>query len=418
MGSSFEREFEAAIEAKDLPGATLVASDLTGKLQYWKSFGLQHLDDANSRPLDANPVFWAASCTKLMTTVAAMQAVERGHFTLDEDVTRLLPEWKDVEIITGFEEGSDKPILVKNTTPITLRQMLTHSSGIAYDHFNPILQRYRSWRNFPFSMKGAGRISENYFYPLTFEPGTAWEYGAGIDWAGIMTRRANGSISLEDYMKKNIWEPLGMVDTTFHLETRPDMRARWVDMARREGGSDPLLGIPSNPDGKIDKSSDRVWPDPIEYESGGAGAYTTPADYHKLLRSLCANDGKVLKKETVDEMFKPQLSEASREKLNAFLSTPQMCLAVQSPLVPGSELDWGLGGMLTVGPTTYGMGPARSRGTMFWSGLPNLFWWMDGGAGLMGTYFSQLMPQGDTRTILMLRKFEVAMYERLSRASL
>lgn len=56
-----------------------------------------------------------------MTTVAAMQAVERGHFTLDEDVTRLLPEWKDVEIITGFEEGSDKPILGKNTTPITLR---------------------------------------------------------------------------------------------------------------------------------------------------------------------------------------------------------------------------------------------------------------------------------------------------------
>lgn len=71
--------------------------------------------------MDPNPVFWIASCTKLMTTIAAMQAVERGLFTLDEDVTKFLPEWKDAEIIVGFEEGSDKPILEKSTKTITLR---------------------------------------------------------------------------------------------------------------------------------------------------------------------------------------------------------------------------------------------------------------------------------------------------------
>lgn len=75
--------------------------------------------------MDANPVFWIASCTKLMTTVAAMQAVERGLFTLDEDVTKFLPELKGIEILKAFEKGSDKPILEKSSGTITLRLVCT-----------------------------------------------------------------------------------------------------------------------------------------------------------------------------------------------------------------------------------------------------------------------------------------------------
>jgi len=95
-----------------------------GKINYSKSFGPQYLDDVNSKSMDRNPVFWMASCTKLMTTVAAMQAVERGLFTLDEDVTKFLPEFKGIDVIKGFEKGSDKPILKKNTKTITLRLVI------------------------------------------------------------------------------------------------------------------------------------------------------------------------------------------------------------------------------------------------------------------------------------------------------
>jgi len=119
------------------------------------------------------------------------------------------------------------------------------ASLIRENSFSPTLHRYRAWQGISPGFKGAGKVSENYFYPLTFEPGDRWEYGAGVDWAGIMTQRANGNISLEEYMKKNVWEPLGMVDTTFHLESRPDLRARLTDMGEREGGADPLFRHPS-----------------------------------------------------------------------------------------------------------------------------------------------------------------------------
>lgn len=135
--------------------------------------------------------------------------------------------------------------------------------------FNPVLHQYRAWQGISPDFKAQGKTSDNYFYPLSFEPGTSWEYGAGIDWAGIMTQRANGNISLEEYMRKNIWEPLDMVDTSFHLEIRPDLRARMVDMSEREGGADPLFGIPLNENGKMTKNRVHFMPDPVEDEAGG-----------------------------------------------------------------------------------------------------------------------------------------------------
>lgn len=173
-------------------------------------------------------------------------------------------------------------------------------------------------------------------------------------------------------------KPLGMIDTTFHLETRPDLRARVVDMAWRQGETHPLFGVTTNPDGKISRNTGRGYPTLMEDDVGGAGAYSTPSDYHKLLNSLIANDGKVLKKEIVDEMFKPQLSKASKANLNRLLTIPEMCMSMGSPLpplVPGSQsLDYGLGGMLTTSPIEYENGAGRSSGTMYWSGLPNLLW--------------------------------------------
>jgi CubicO group peptidase (beta-lactamase class C family) len=114
-------------------------------------------------PLDAT--MWLASCTKLIGTVAAMQCVERGQLKLDDDISTVLPELKELEILTGFEQGpdgKDKPILVKNTKPITLRcvfddeiwtgnadfvyrQLLTHSSGLGYDVFSELFDRRKDW---------------------------------------------------------------------------------------------------------------------------------------------------------------------------------------------------------------------------------------------------------------------------------
>lgn len=141
--------FQAAVAAKDILGAAIVASSAdgsfptefltsainlplflhnlpllqsTGSYSYAKSFGVCSLKNGDaSKPLELDAIYWMASCTKLMTAISALQCVERGQFTLDEDVTRLLPELKDIKIQTGFENGTDVPIFAKAKNKITLR---------------------------------------------------------------------------------------------------------------------------------------------------------------------------------------------------------------------------------------------------------------------------------------------------------
>lgn len=117
---AIEQALEAAFANHDLPGIVLTAQDKTGKISYSKAIGkLSYEDDAN--PIQIDSTFYLASTSKLVTTIAALQSVERGHFRLDEDVTRILPEFKGIQILTGFDEESGEPILVTSTRAITLR---------------------------------------------------------------------------------------------------------------------------------------------------------------------------------------------------------------------------------------------------------------------------------------------------------
>lgn len=156
-----------------------------------------------------NATFFLASATKLLTSIAALQCVERGQFSLDEDVTRLLPELKDISVLTGFEDGGGAPVLRRVTKNITLRyfvrsfvatcasggvyllhymkdlvltniggsHFLTHTSGLAYDIFNPSLQRWRKSRGEEATLFGPSLI-HSCTTPLLFEPGEGFDYGS------------------------------------------------------------------------------------------------------------------------------------------------------------------------------------------------------------------------------------------------
>ncbi|RFU31694.1 hypothetical protein B7463_g4651, partial [Scytalidium lignicola] len=401
--------FENAVQQKMIPGAVLTARDRAGKLRYSETFGVHSLK--TSQPLKPDAVFWLASCTKLMVTVAALQCVERGLFTLDEDFTRILPEWKDKEILAGFEEvdGKQEPIFRKNTTPITLRHMLSHQSGISYDHFNPLLIQYRTLEGKSFALDRSGHVTVNYNYPLIFAPGESWSYGSNVDWAGIAISRTNNNISLEEYMIKNIWKPLGMNDTTFRLRDRPDLAARIPDMNQREGKIDPMFGVTLNPSGKAIHSDNPVWNTNPDDDYGGCGGYSTAPDFQKLLDSLTANDGKVLNKTTVDEMFKSQLTEGAKQALAGALAIPQVNNVLGGGYGGGTKMSWGLGGLLNEDELESG----RAPGSICWFGLPCLYWWIDIKKGVSGTYFSQLFPPGDPQSNELMVKFEKYVYERL-----
>lgn len=159
-------------------------------------------------------VFWIASCTKLLATIACMQAVEKGILRLDDhnQVYELCPELAKVQVLQ--DDGS----LVDKTSEITLRRLLTHFSGFGYEFFNEKLRDFGRPTGFDVFHADTKDI---YRMPLVNQPGTKWEYGIGIDWAGIVLERAT-KMSLNDHIQKNIVEPLGLKN--INMLPTPDMK--------------------------------------------------------------------------------------------------------------------------------------------------------------------------------------------------
>jgi CubicO group peptidase (beta-lactamase class C family) len=293
-------------------------------------------------------------------------------------------------------------------TPLT-RNLLTHTSGIAYDLGNPLLIQWRRYHGIELSLRGLPLV-ERAFCPLVFEPGTGWEYGYSLDWVGQIVSRVNGGISLQEYMKKNIWEPLQINNMTFHIEQRPDMWERLHRMSARDGPTNPIFGTSTAPSSaKVGPTDREVYEIPIVDEYGGHGVLSSAPDYFKVLRSIIVNDGGLLRPDTVDEMFKPQLGTASKAVLQNAFSVPELNRTF-GWLPPNTGANWGLGGLLIEDDLPTG----RKRGSMNWSGLPNLIWWIDRETGLYGLSATQLVPYGDEKFQAMHQAFETEMYSRYS----
>ncbi|RAL61708.1 hypothetical protein DID88_002776 [Monilinia fructigena] len=406
--SNFENIIEEACKTRDIPGAIVVGGDSLGKLHYAKAFGSQTLDEP-SAPMNLDSVMWFASCTKLFTTIAAMQCVERGLLSLDGDICEVLPEFKGIQILTGFDKESEKPVLIDNHKTITLRHLLTHSSGLAYDFFDPLLSRYQEYiKKSPSKSMDRQSLTKDLFkFPLLFAPGESWIYGVGIYWAGQMVERVNNNISLEEYFRKNVWGPLGIENITFHPVQHPDILSKLIAMSTREGRVNQY-GTTANPEGKAKYTSKVIFDPGTQDCHGGAGTFGSPIDYFKCLQSICANDGKLLKSETIDEMFRPQLSETSRKGLMKTLSTPEVNNAMGAfPM--GLEADWGLGGIMNLEDIG-----GRSKGSIAWGGYPNLHWWIDRISGVCGMWGSQLEPPGDPKMNRLFHTFEEEIYRRAS----
>ncbi|KAE9376349.1 beta-lactamase/transpeptidase-like protein [Stipitochalara longipes BDJ] len=388
----------------------MTAQDKTGKVNFAKCVGTTSLN-ADAKPMEVDTTFWLASMSKLVTSIAALQSVDRGHFTIDEDVTRILPEWKDVQILKGFSDETGEPILIPAKNKITLRHLLSHTSGIGYDIFYPPLIRYRQYHNYPTDFHRTGKSEKNFLYPLLFEPGTSYQYGAGVDWAGIMTCRVNGNISLEEYIQTNICAPLSMTSTTFNLERNPHVKTKLAGTAMRSGGTNKWM-LANDPDGKVEDTDYTWFPLRIKEgeEIGGAGLISSPADYQKLLNSITFNDGKLLKPEIVIEMCKPQMSAESQEALMKFRSVPQQA-AYQAPGQPiDAKLDYGLGSIVNLEDAPTG----TRKGTISWSGLTNCYWWADLEAGVSGTLFMTLFPTGDAKSNDFYIRFQKTVYDMLN----
>lgn len=298
-----------------------------------------------------------ASMTKLMTSIAALQCVERGLIGLDDDVSPLLPTLAAQPILTGFTPTGD-PITRPRTQPIKLVYLLTHSAGAGYDAMEPKLLHLRG-SNPP---NAAPTVAERFAFPLTYEPGTSWSYGSGIDWAGQVVERLTG-LPLEQYMRRNIWAPVGADRITFFPSKHAggEMAHSMAGMSVRDAESGKVVAWTK-------PLFDREQPPKDAF--GGHGAVADLRDYMKILESVGRDDGVLLRPETAALMFEPQLSERSREALMSVMRDPELSGSFVGDFPPEAEYDWGIGGILV---RSEGEG-RRRRNTLIWSGMPNLFW--------------------------------------------
>ena len=228
---------------------------------------------------------------------------------------------------------------------------------MSYDVFHPLLRRWRDMKGE--KIAGGKTIVERFLYPLVYEPGTSWEYSSALDWAGKMVERVNNNQTLTEYMQRNIWTPLGITDVTFHIDVRNDMRGEMADLSVRDASED----------GKMKFTEHEFLKGGATDDMGGGGAFASPADYMKIMRSLLANDGQLLKPETVDHMFEPQLNGESQKALMEKLQVPAIS-AVYGALPPAVQKDWAFAGLVNC----ENIEERRQAGAITWIGLPNMNW--------------------------------------------
>lgn len=283
-------------------------------------------------------------------------------------------------------------IRLVSVTISSVRMIQKFMNVLAEKVTDPNLMRFRATQGITPSLFVTKPAIEAFDFPLLFEPGDAWEYSVGIDWAGWMVERVTNS-TLEEYFQKNIFSPLGIKSMTFHPKNNPAISSKMTDMSIREGGV-KMFGNPANPDGKVVYTDDPLFNPEMPDCTGGAGLYGNLTDYFKVLHSLLQDDEKLLKKTTVNAMFQPQLNPAGLQTFENILAIPDVSVQMND-LPQGTKVDYGLGAGLIKSDI-----PGRWRaGTLYWSGYANLNWYIDRNSGIAGIIGSQLHTPGDPKFV-------------------
>jgi CubicO group peptidase (beta-lactamase class C family) len=347
LGDLIRRE----IAADKIPGGVLLIQQ-HGKPVYFESFGVR--DPATKAPMTPDTIFQVYSLTKAVTSVAAMMLVDDGKLSIDDPVSKYIPAFADTKVgVDDSDEAGQPPLkLVPPKHPITIKDLLRHTSGITYGFYSE--GRVRKMYGNPHLFDGdfdnaefADRIAK---LPLEDQPGTRWNYGHSTDVLGRVVEVVSGQ-SLFQFEKQRLFDPLVMPDTNYFVADEKD----WSRIARplkADVFKRPLAGI-------IDPTL------PRRFESGGAGLNTTIGDYAHFLQMLLnkgeLNGKRYLKPETVKLMTTDQIG-------------PETGIIHDPFYFPSPNSGFGLGFAVRTTPpkgTTWPLGEYR------WDGAGGAFYFVD-----------------------------------------
>jgi len=383
MSNNFHDILSDGIRRGAAPGAVAIVVNRNGVV--WEGAAGERVIGSGIE-MTTDTVGSIFSMTKAITGAAAMQLVEQDKLDLDAPAGKICPWLNEVQVLAGFDDEG-QPITRAPKSAVTLRNLLTHTSGFVYELWNANDLRWREVTGAPslFTLQNAALCT-----PLAFDPGEQWEYGTGIDWAGKMVEQVSG-MTLGEYFDANLTGPLGMTDTAFTPSPSMLSRAAGLHVRLPDGSLVPTeLPAPESP----------------EFEMGGGGLQATMGDYGKFIRMML-NDGeadgtRVLRADTVAQMSRNNIGALRVKEL----STVAPHLSNNAEFFPGEAKSWGL--TFQINETAVNTG--RSAGTLMWAGLANSFFWIDRQQGVGGAYLSQILPFGDEKSLKLFFDLERAVY--------
>ena len=341
-----------------------------GKVAYVTQAG--SLDSARQKPIAEDAVFRMYSMTKPIASTAIMQLVEHGKIKLDDPVSKYVPAFANTKVYIGG--GADHPVLADPPRPVTIADLLTHTSGLTYGVFghsavDSIYNRANILGDRWTVAQFADSVAK---LPLEFAPGSRFNYGLSIDVLGRVVEVASGQ-TFDAYLDSAIFRPLGMTSTAFHAT--PAMNGRLTAVFVR--GKDAQLHA-------MTPLVSEQYTDSGRMLSGGAGLLSTIPDYLRFAQMLLnggALDGhRVLARKTVNLMMQNHLPAKLTPIMRGL------------PEPPGRN-GFGYGGAVRLDGASAEM--PGSAGTFRWSGYASTFFWIDRKADLVVMLFSQFIPEPD-----------------------
>ncbi len=275
-------------EGRIAGGVSLVARH--GKIVYFKAVGMA--DRESKKPMRTDAIFRICSMSKPITSVAVMMLYEEGRFTLNEPVSDFIPEFKNMQVLDPpwpQDRTSPPGATVPAKRPITIRYLLTHTSGLTYQ-WNPRLGKaYIEAGIGAGLLQQPGTIGEAVKklagIPLLFQPGDLWEYSLADDVLGYLVEVVSG-MPLDRFLEKRIFKPLGMKDTEFFLPPEKVGRLATAYTYDPEKGLQPILDGQTVKEGQFSYSADYPYRGPRTYFSGGGGLCSTAQDYYRFCQML------------------------------------------------------------------------------------------------------------------------------------
>jgi CubicO group peptidase (beta-lactamase class C family) len=347
-------------EGKHAGAISIIVRD--GKIADFATYGYRDLEAKT--PMTPDTICRVYSMSKVITSAAVMQLVERGEISLTDPVSKYIPEFKSMKVCTGGT--AEEPTLVDATNAITVKHLLTHTAGLAYDfsQVQPVRQLYAKadlWKEDVDFKEFIRRVSK---LPLVHQPGTAFHYGVNTDVLGYLVEVVSRK-PLETYMQENLFGPLRMVDTSFDV---PEPKRTRLAKLYERGTNSALREVLIPPYGTYAEKGKG-------FTSGGGGLFSTAGDYVRFAQMLL-NGGKldgqqVLGRKTIELMTSNNLTFLSNGTLNSadgFGLGGSVRLDVPKGNTLGSVGQFGWNGAAT---TTFNIDPhERTVALLFTQHLP------------------------------------------------